>query len=169
MNTPHDIVVLETELEPSGKDRQGDEAHRHACLESIRYISRSWIVVSSRAGPWGLAEHGARFRIAEEKACVSSASVAMVVFELWPRVIPLQPIRPGPVDTWLAAHSGGGAVMEFALNRTLSAPQMLTLTITASSSSSPAALSSRTGIGPNSWSFNHAPSRLVWIGCIAEE
>jgi len=53
------------------------------------------------------------------------AFIALAVFELWPRSIPLQPIAPRPVDLWLAAQPEQGSIMELPLTSALSAPQML--------------------------------------------
>ena len=51
--------------------------------------------------------------------------VALALFELWPRPIPLQAIGPRPVDLWLAAQPDQGSLMELPLTSALSAPQML--------------------------------------------
>ena len=49
----------------------------------------------------------------------------LVIFELWPGKIPLQPIQPRPVDRWLAEQPGKFTIMELPLTSALSAPQML--------------------------------------------
>jgi hypothetical protein len=53
------------------------------------------------------------------------AFMALALFELWPKPIPLQPIGPRPVDLWLAAQPEQGSLMELPLTSALSAPQML--------------------------------------------
>jgi len=49
----------------------------------------------------------------------------LVIFELWPGKIPLQPIQPRPVDRWLAEQPSKFTIMELPLTSALSAPQML--------------------------------------------
>jgi hypothetical protein len=51
--------------------------------------------------------------------------LALAVFELWPGSLPLQPVKPRPVDLWLASQPGQFTLMELPLNSALSAPQML--------------------------------------------
>jgi hypothetical protein len=53
------------------------------------------------------------------------AVIALALFELWPRPIPLQVVAPRPVDQWLAAQPDQGSIMELPLTSALSAPQML--------------------------------------------
>jgi hypothetical protein len=71
--------------------------------------------------PEGMGAQRARRRIQWAGAIV----LALAVFELWPGLIPLQPIRPRPVDLWLAGQPGQFTIMELPLGSALSAPQML--------------------------------------------
>lgn len=51
--------------------------------------------------------------------------IALAVFELVPRAIPLQVVGPRPIDGWLARQAVKGSIMELPLTSALSAPQML--------------------------------------------
>ncbi len=54
-----------------------------------------------------------------------AAFLVLAIFELWPRPEPLQAVGPRPVDLWLAAQPGQGAIMELPLTSALSARELL--------------------------------------------
>ena len=50
---------------------------------------------------------------------------ALLLLELWPLRIPLQPVKPRAVDLWLASQPGEFTIMQLPLESALSGPQLL--------------------------------------------